>query len=76
MSCIIFLITITWSNTNDFNALISVGREGSLSFRSWIRVTYFFVKFTLWVFNWNNGIDCGSSYESESADIITESSIK
>ena len=76
MTCRVFFITKTCPNTNDFNALISVDRERSFSFRSWIRVTCSFIGLTLGVSRSNNGIDCGSSGEAESSGIIAESSIK
>ena len=76
MYCIVFLITKPCSNTNDFNALITVDRERSFSFRSWIRVNYSFIGFTLGVSRSNNGIDRGSSGEAESSSIIAESPIK
>ena len=61
MSCIAFFITKNCSNTDDFNALISVDRDRSFSIRSWIRLVCSSIRFTLGVSTSNNGIDCGSS---------------
>lgn len=70
------LITRVCSDTNGFDGLISVAREESFPLRSWLRVAYYFQRFNLGVYRWNNGIDCGSSSGAQSSGVIAVSSIK